>query len=193
MTNNNAHIWHADDGVVARYAAGSLPEPDAWSLETHVEQCSRCAVRVSRAVGATAAGTVLREVREAVLGALPAQGAAQGSARIPASGAPACEGAAGQRRPGLPKVRRLPRLRRTARLLWAAGPAVRGAWLPAVLVVAAGALVLGQGAGSPARGRCCWRSRPSCPSPGWPCPTGRTPTRSTRSPRPARAAVCVSR
>ncbi|WP_330457875.1 zf-HC2 domain-containing protein [Streptomyces sp. NBC_00820] len=147
MTNNNAHIWHADDGVVARYAAGSLPEPDAWSLETHVEQCSRCAVRVSRAVGATAAGTVLREVREAVLGALPAQGAAQGSARIPASGAPACEGAAGQRRPGLPKVRRLPRLRRTARLLWAAGPAVRGAWLPAVLVVAAGALVLGQGGG----------------------------------------------
>ncbi|MFI9805829.1 zf-HC2 domain-containing protein, partial [Streptomyces sp. NPDC052301] len=43
-----------------------------------------------------------------------------------------------------------PAVSRLARLLWAAGPAVRGAWLPAVLVVAAGALALAYGAGFPA-------------------------------------------
>ncbi|MBL1080644.1 zf-HC2 domain-containing protein [Streptomyces actinomycinicus] len=40
-------------------------------------------------------------------------------------------------------------LSRPARLLWAAGPAVRGAWLPAVLGVALGALALSYGAGVP--------------------------------------------
>ncbi|MEV6940405.1 zf-HC2 domain-containing protein [Streptomyces sp. NPDC051132] len=38
---------------------------------------------------------------------------------------------------------------RVARLLWAAGPAVRGAWLPAVLGVALAALGLSYGAGFP--------------------------------------------
>ncbi|MEU0256110.1 zf-HC2 domain-containing protein [Streptomyces sp. NPDC006184] len=38
---------------------------------------------------------------------------------------------------------------RFLRLLWATGPAVRGAWLPAVVAVAVGALVLSYGAGYP--------------------------------------------
>jgi len=124
MTHGNARVWHASAGLVARYADGSLAEPDAWSLEKHLESCPGCAALVSRAVRGTAAGAVLDEVREAVLGAAPA-----GAARSVAAPAPA--------------------LSRLARLLWAAGPAVRGAWLPAVLLVAVGAMVLGYGGGVP--------------------------------------------
>ncbi|MFF2202039.1 anti-sigma factor family protein [Streptomyces sp. NPDC058145] len=124
MTHGNARVWHATAGLVARYADGSLAEPDAWSLEKHLESCPGCAALVSRAVRGTAAGAVLDEVREAVLGAAPA-----GAARSVAAPAPA--------------------LSRLARLLWAAGPAVRGAWLPAVLLVAVGAMVLGYGGGVP--------------------------------------------
>ncbi|MCE0444683.1 zf-HC2 domain-containing protein [Streptomyces tricolor] len=53
---------------------------------------------------------------------------------------------AGAARPGSGAALR-PVLPRLARLLWAAGPAVRGAWLPAVLGVAVAALALSYGAG----------------------------------------------
>ncbi|MFF3464457.1 zf-HC2 domain-containing protein [Streptomyces sp. NPDC001984] len=109
--SRNTHIWHATDDQAARYAAGSLPEPDAWSLEKHLEHCPACAARVSAAVRDTSAGLVLADVRDAVLGAAPVS----------------------------PRTHAVPRL---ARVLWAAGPAVRGAWLPGVLLVAVGALVL---------------------------------------------------
>ncbi|WP_317443375.1 zf-HC2 domain-containing protein [Streptomyces collinus] len=121
MTRGNARVWHACDDLVARYADGSLPEPDAWSLEKHLEGCAECAVRVSRAVRGTAPGALLAEVREAVLEAAPP---ARPLAPAPVPGPP-----------------------RAARLLWAAGPAVRGAWLPAVLLVALGAMALEFGGG----------------------------------------------
>jgi hypothetical protein len=121
MTNRDAGIWHASDDLVVRYAEGTLPEPDAWSLEKHVEDCAGCASRVSRAVGATAAGPLLAQVRAAVLATAP--------------------------QPGLERTP--PVASRLVRLLWAAGPAVRGAWLPAVLVVVAAALSLAYGAGFP--------------------------------------------
>ncbi|GLW45591.1 hypothetical protein Stsp02_12530 [Streptomyces sp. NBRC 14336] len=102
--------WHAPESLIARYADGSLPDSDAWSLEKHLESCASCAGRVSGAVRATAAGAVLAEVRGAVLDAAPPV-----RAKAPL---------------------------RTPRLLWAAAPAVRGAWLPAVLLVALGAVLL---------------------------------------------------
>ncbi|MEV7245726.1 zf-HC2 domain-containing protein [Streptomyces sp. NPDC093248] len=129
MTHGNAHVWHADAGLVARYADGSLAEPDAWSLERHLESCPGCAALVSRAVRGTAAGTVLDEVRRAVLGAAPA-GAARSAVPVGAARSAARPAAA---------------LSRLVRLLWAAGPAVRGAWLPAVLLVAVGAVALEYG------------------------------------------------
>ncbi|WAZ21763.1 zf-HC2 domain-containing protein [Streptomyces cinnabarinus] len=107
---------HAPDTLIARYTEGTLPDSDACSLEKHLESCTACAVRVSRAVRATGAGPALAEVREAVLGAAPVTA---------------------------PKPVRV----RTPRLLWAAAPAVRGAWLPAVLLVALGAVALAYGAG----------------------------------------------
>ncbi|MEU6590781.1 zf-HC2 domain-containing protein [Streptomyces sp. NPDC046881] len=129
MTHRNAHLWHASEDLVARYAEGVLPEPDAWSLEKHVEGCAGCASRVSAAVRGTAAGAVLAQVRAAVLESAPAPVAAVGARSGGAAGWPAPS--------------------RVARLLWAAGPAVRGAWLPAVLGVAVAALALSYGAGFP--------------------------------------------
>ncbi|MCD7439978.1 zf-HC2 domain-containing protein [Streptomyces lincolnensis] len=127
----HAPDWHAPDDLAFRYADGSLPEADAWSLEKHLEHCTPCASRVSRAVRETAAGAVLAEVRQSVLRAAPK------SARKPAPAPAPAPSPTPARAPA-------PRL---ARVLWAAGPALRGAWLSAVLIVAVGAVVLAYGAG----------------------------------------------
>ncbi|MFE0104026.1 zf-HC2 domain-containing protein [Streptomyces sp. NPDC059009] len=127
--------WHVTGDLAARYATGDLPEPDAWSLEKHVESCADCAGAVSAAVRSGVAGPVLDGVREAVLGV------AAGNASAPAGG-----GWAG--RPAGAPTGRAPRLRaRAGRLLWAVGPALRGAWVGALLVVCAGALGLAHGVG----------------------------------------------
>ncbi|WP_046508662.1 hypothetical protein [Streptomyces odonnellii] len=123
--------WHVDDALAAAYAAGSAPEPDAWSLEKHVESCGACAVRVSAAVRRGAAGPVLAEVRAAVLTAA-ARPSAPHVGRAAARPAPHM----GAPRTGL-----------VARVLWAAGPALRGSWLVALVLVAAGAVGLAYGAG----------------------------------------------
>ncbi|MFM9497556.1 zf-HC2 domain-containing protein [Streptomyces galilaeus] len=148
--------WHATDTLAARYADGTLPESEAWSLEKHLEHCTSCATRVSHAVRAGTAGAVLGEVREAVLrealGSRPV--VVERSLPTPARETPAPTAPTPRARlwssrvsgrfavPGAPG--RFPRL---ARVLWAAGPAVRGAWSLAVLVVALGAVALGYGAG----------------------------------------------
>ncbi|MFF4588598.1 zf-HC2 domain-containing protein [Streptomyces sp. NPDC001388] len=206
--------WHVSHDHAARYADGTLPEADAWSLEKHLEGCGGCARRVSAAVGQVpAAALILAQVRETVLGEAAlendavrgvavARGTALNSARAataptaaaPAGTAPAgagpkgatSEGAvahdavphhavphhAGRRAAAVlgnavpdddgvrqqgtaaprPPVAAPPAPRARlwssflARALWAAGPAVRGAWLPAVLLVALGALGLAYGA-----------------------------------------------
>lgn len=150
--STDARPWHAADDVVARYADGSLPEPDAWSLEKHLERCGGCADRVSAAVRATSAGAVLTDVRRAVLAAAPATAAAPSPAPVAAGAAPAPAPlprtpAAGDHTYRRPAASRTPA--RLARLLWAAGPAVRGAWAAAVVVVAAAAPVLAHAGGMP--------------------------------------------
>ncbi|MFC9428594.1 zf-HC2 domain-containing protein [Streptomyces sp. NPDC056987] len=115
-----ARAWHVDEALAARYAAGTAPEPDAWSLEKHIEACGACAVRVSAAVRGTAAGTVLADVRGAVLGAVA---------------------------PPSPRAGRVPAIGGAARVLWAAGPALRGSWLVALVLVAAGAVGLAYATG----------------------------------------------
>ncbi|MFD7319964.1 zf-HC2 domain-containing protein [Streptomyces sp. NPDC059875] len=119
--------WHVTDSLAARYASGSAAEPDAWSLEKHVEVCGGCAARVSTAVRAGGAGPVLADVRTALLETV----------RTEAADAPRRRGT------GL----RLAPASRWARVLWAAGPALRGSWLVAVLVVVAAAAGLAYGAG----------------------------------------------
>ncbi|MFJ2056704.1 zf-HC2 domain-containing protein [Streptomyces sp. NPDC087908] len=206
--------WHVTDDLARRYADGSAPETDAWSLEKHVESCADCAGRVSAAVRAGTAGPVLAAVRAdllASIGAAPARTGARatlpgGAGRRPAHGGtgpvpatpsppdrwalgPALHGAT-RRRPahsGIgpvpatpsppdrwalgPALRGATRRRpahsgtrptstpvapspyaptrpgRWARLWWAVGPAVRGSWVVAVLLVVGGAFALAYGAG----------------------------------------------
>ncbi|MFE9012605.1 zf-HC2 domain-containing protein [Streptomyces cyaneofuscatus] len=145
--------WHVDGELAARYAAGTAAESDAWSLEKHVEACGACAAAVSSAVRAgPETGPLLASVRAAVLeravqepresvgsrayadnGTGPAIGTSTGAGTTTVTGAGTT---------GVP-----PRLSRAARVVWAAGPALRGAWLVALVVVALGAVALSYGAG----------------------------------------------
>ncbi|WP_392967497.1 anti-sigma factor family protein [Streptomyces sp. LN245] len=173
--------WHAPDDLVTRYADGSLPETDAWSLEKHLERCGPCAARVSHTVRAGAAGQALAEVRDAVLTAVrePAPAGTTASAARLRTGPAA--GPVPDRAPAAPP--------RGAR---AFGGGSRGSCGPPDRPFA------GPGPGpwcsspwvrppSPTRadgrayGPCCWPSPPSSRSPGSPSPTGGTPIRSTRS------------
>ncbi|KUN82137.1 zf-HC2 domain-containing protein [Streptomyces griseoruber] len=123
--------WHVSDDLAARYADGTLPEADAWSLESHVERCGGCAARVSGAVRRLPVPALaLAEVREAVLNETRAREAVPQDVPAPV--------------PPAPRARLWSSF--LARALWAAGPAVRGGWLPAVVLVALGALGLAYGA-----------------------------------------------
>ncbi|WP_329573353.1 zf-HC2 domain-containing protein [Streptomyces sp. NBC_01361] len=124
--------WHVDEELAARYADGLLTETDDWSVEKHLESCGACATRVSRAVRAGTAGAELAEIRAAVLADIQEE--------LPA----AVEGAASPQRHSLPAGPHRPR---RGRLLWAAGPALRGPWALALLLVAAGAVGLGKAGG----------------------------------------------
>ncbi|MFE2292868.1 zf-HC2 domain-containing protein [Streptomyces sp. NPDC059452] len=131
--------WHVGGELAARYADGTAAESDAWSLEKHVEACGGCAALVSSAVRAGAeTGPVLDGIRAAVLAtavpvvSMEAEAVAEIGPRV----------TAGAGTTGVP-----PRLSRAARVLWAAGPALRGAWLVALVVVALGAVALSYGAG----------------------------------------------
>ncbi|MER6788562.1 zf-HC2 domain-containing protein [Streptomyces sp. NPDC000658] len=154
--------WHASDDLAARYADGSLAESDAWSLEKHLERCGTCAARVSAAVRQSpAAGPVLAQMREAVLReAVPketvfAKAVFAKAVRAQARGAGPV--AAHEACPVSPAPLRIPPARSArrarpwssslVRALWAAGPAVHGAWTAAVWLVALGALALAYGAG----------------------------------------------
>ncbi|MFG3366620.1 zf-HC2 domain-containing protein [Streptomyces sp. NPDC048156] len=124
--------WHVGEELAARYAEGHLTETDDWSVEKHVESCGACARRVSGAVLAGSAGAELAEIRAAVLADIRAE--------LPAG----VKGAAAPQAHSLPAGPHHPR---RGRLLWAAGPALRGPWALALLLVAAGAVGLGKAGG----------------------------------------------
>ncbi|MEU0967577.1 zf-HC2 domain-containing protein [Streptomyces sp. NPDC005917] len=138
--------WHASTQLAARYADGSLPEADAWSLEKHMEHCTGCAARVSAAVRNTAAGAVLAEVRDSVLAQATTrpQGAQASDVYGPDMyGSEVC-GSAAWARPAPTGRQRTLRLRPA---LWSLGPALRGSWLLALLAVGLGAVLLNRAAG----------------------------------------------
>ncbi|MFD8466285.1 zf-HC2 domain-containing protein, partial [Streptomyces cyaneofuscatus] len=146
--------WHVDGELAARYAAGTAAESDAWSLEKHVEACGACAAVVSSAVRAgPETGPLLASIRVAVLeravqepresvGSRAYAGNGTGPAVGASTGAGTTTTVTGAGTTGVP-----PRLSRAARVVWAAGPALRGAWLVALVVVALGAVALSYGAG----------------------------------------------
>ncbi|MFJ8663950.1 zf-HC2 domain-containing protein [Streptomyces sp. NPDC093795] len=127
--------WHVTDALALRYAEGTAPETDAWSLEKHVESCTVCAARVSAAVRAGAAGPALAAVRAELLTSLGHRPAPASADPVPAAAMSAAMSGAGSP------------LGRWARLWWAVGPALRGSWLVAVLLVVGGAFGLAHGAG----------------------------------------------
>ncbi|MFE7596649.1 zf-HC2 domain-containing protein [Streptomyces sp. NPDC057494] len=213
--------WHVSGTLARRYAAGTAPETDAWSLEKHVESCAPCAALVSAAVRASTAGPALAAVRADLLTSLghaPARTATtrtraepggvirprgiHAEADVPgtrpdadvtrpyadAAGARVEAGVAGARveadvagaRPdadaagarveaGLTGTRRGTGVADTrpeavsgaspgpsvaggpvgrwVRVGWAAGPALRGSWVVAVVLVVGGAFALAHGAG----------------------------------------------
>ncbi|MFF9067098.1 zf-HC2 domain-containing protein [Streptomyces sp. NPDC014891] len=125
--------WHVTDDLARRYADGSAPETDAWSLEKHVESCAGCAGRVSAAVRAGTAGPVLAAVRAdllASIGAAPARAGARPALAGDTGGRPAHGGIApapATPPPHAPSPSAPTRTGRRARLRWAVGPAVGGA------------------------------------------------------------------
>ncbi|MEO3975787.1 zf-HC2 domain-containing protein [Streptomyces sp. CAU 1734] len=130
--------WHVSEQLARGYADGSATEPDAWSLEKHLESCGACAVRVSAAVRAGSAGPVIGLVRSAVLAeAAGAEGVTSGAGAAPGDTAGA----------GAPVARRSGRTGWAVRMFWAAGPALRGPWLVALALVTGGALFLAYGVG----------------------------------------------
>ncbi|WP_393060448.1 hypothetical protein [Streptomyces sp. LN549] len=132
-------VWHVGDGLARRYAAGTAAETDAWSLEKHVESCAPCAARVSASVRDRGdAAPLLEGVRAAVLAAAAAE---------------PVRGRSWRRVRGTLRTRGRPRLpapgpaTRIGRVLWAAGPALRGSWAAALVLVALGAVALAYGGG----------------------------------------------
>ncbi|MFD7615353.1 zf-HC2 domain-containing protein [Streptomyces sp. NPDC059802] len=163
--------WHVSEELAGRYAAGSVAETDAWSVEKHLEACGGCAARISAAVRTRPeAGAALDAVRAGVLAAVAAEGVPARVLRLDQAGSGTGARESGvirtkdprgparsvrHRSPGAaPRSPRSVRHRfpgaatRAGRLLWAAGPALRGPWLLALVLVAVGALALAYGAGA---------------------------------------------
>ncbi|MCX5105909.1 zf-HC2 domain-containing protein [Streptomyces sp. NBC_00053] len=158
--------WHVSEELAGRYAAGSVPETDAWSVEKHVETCGGCAARLSAAVRVRPeTGAVLDGVRAGVLAAVaaeaapakkpvrvaargPVRGPARGLVRLTAPRTAAADGAPAKKPVPVAPFRFAGAATRAGRLLWAAGPALRGSWLVALVLVAVGAVALAYGAGA---------------------------------------------
>ncbi|MFF8415558.1 zf-HC2 domain-containing protein [Streptomyces sp. NPDC015680] len=154
--------WHVSEELAGRYAAGSVPETDAWSVEKHVETCGGCAARLSAAVRVRPeTGAVLDGVRAGVLAAVAAEaapakkpvrvaerGPARGLVRLTAPRTAAADGAPAKKPAPVVPFRFAGAATRAGRLLWAAGPALRGSWLVALVLVAVGAVALAYGAGA---------------------------------------------
>ncbi|WP_327310552.1 zf-HC2 domain-containing protein [Streptomyces sp. NBC_01243] len=154
--------WHVSEELAGRYAAGSVPETDAWSVEKHVETCGGCAARLSAAVRVRPeTGAVLDGVRAGVLAAVAAEaapakkpvrvaarGPVRGLVRMTAPRTAAADGAPAKKPVPVAPFRFAGAATRAGRLLWAAGPALRGSWLVALVLVAVGAVALAYGAGA---------------------------------------------
>lgn len=107
--------WHLSADVLRSYAAGSVADIEAWSVEAHLTECERCRGLLSEASRADDGQHERLDDRWAVLAAeLPVQGDVRAGTTW-----------------------------REAWLLVASGPAARWAWLAASAVVLALAAALG--------------------------------------------------
>lgn len=109
--------WHVSDEMLDAYLSGRIPDAEAWSVEAHLTACGRCreALAVAYSKAAPDRAVVLDEMWASIATRLSRQ-----PARVPR----------GTRW-------------REARMLVAAGPAARWAWLAACALVLAFAAALG--------------------------------------------------
>ncbi|WP_166356194.1 zf-HC2 domain-containing protein [Phytoactinopolyspora limicola] len=106
--------WHVARPTILAYVDGDAAEADAWSIEAHVTDCERCRTELAAAAADDPAlAADLAASRTALLAGLPPQGRIR-------RGSPA----------------------RGLRILLASGPAARGPWLLATLMVLALAIGL---------------------------------------------------
>ncbi|SDO96182.1 Transmembrane transcriptional regulator (anti-sigma factor RsiW) [Actinopolyspora xinjiangensis] len=124
MTYANDHgrvgmNWHIPEEQLHAYVSGEIGSPEAWSVESHLVECARCADRVAGAVEHTELAPRVENVRGRVLDHISAE--------------------------TLPRTSREPRTPihwpRVRRLLTAA-PALRLPWLVAAVLVVACAAAL---------------------------------------------------
>lgn len=150
-------VWHVDAVTSQEYAHGTLAEADCWSVEKHLEGCASCAGRVSAAVARTSAAPLLAEVRGSLLAVCEPAAEQVGvdpprrrDDAFPLSTTSASDQGSGavQARPPMVAAGVGAGVALWGRLLWAAGPALRGAWLVALLLVCAGAIGLAHGLGA---------------------------------------------
>lgn len=73
MSERPTASWHVPDALVRAYAEDRVRDVDAWSVEAHLAQCSRCTSELGRAVAGTRAGNLVEAVRPRLLEDLPAQ------------------------------------------------------------------------------------------------------------------------
>ncbi|MFJ4437170.1 zf-HC2 domain-containing protein [Streptomyces sp. NPDC088923] len=169
---------HPGAAHAARYAHGTLPEPAASALETHVETCGACAALVSAEVRRTEAGPALAAVRAGLLAAVARETTDARPGAATSREAPSPRAASEPAAPAAPPPARTaggrfarrrgtshglsarPRTRRPGRLPAPYRPRLRppfaallavlrpGWWLALVLVPAL-CLLLGRGAGNP--------------------------------------------
>lgn len=109
--------WHVPDEMLHEYLTGRVAGADAWSVEAHLTECERCrdALAVAHPTTVPDRAAALDETWAAI------------AAELPKQPAPVARGTR----------------RREVRVLLAAGPAARWAWLAACALVLAFAAALG--------------------------------------------------
>jgi hypothetical protein len=73
MSDTPTASWHVPDTLLREYAEERVRDVDAWSIEAHLGQCSRCTGELVLLVADTGAGTLVTAVLPRLLEDLPAQ------------------------------------------------------------------------------------------------------------------------
>lgn len=108
--------WHIPEPTLHAYVAGRVQEPDAWSVEAHLTSCETCRQQLAAVAAADPErAAALEQGWTALAGALPRQGEIRPGSRW-----------------------------REVRVLVAAGPAARWAWLAACVLVLIFAAMAGE-------------------------------------------------
>lgn len=74
--------WHVPGHTLRAYVAERLPDSQAWSVETHIMECTPCRRRVTEAVEVSEVSATVRQVRTSLADELPRQGRVRPGTRL---------------------------------------------------------------------------------------------------------------